>query len=485
MPKRFSIDDYFAEARDREEAPLLHSNQVASLLEQRGTQQHKTRKHTTAHRSWFAPSLTIGFATAVLAVILLWPSATAPTNQGVPPIASNQQPIKAQKFIAEPLTDNLPTYSDTIVVESISFAPDEQPLERQTGALAIPVVASMATPQTIAHSFSATHLPRIAQMTTNTLRLHPATLVTTAVVGPALITLTKQQLARLGILFDNGKAFYHDVAEPHLERVAQQLQISATQLAALIREQNININAFSPLLRIAIRTNGIGSTEQGPSQENTARDNVVAKAAITPHLVSIYHRGVLTASYWNRRDDDMVQKLRSVYKQLGNITPDTAINRLVPIHFQLKDANNSWFPQADVVLWYSASAELAEALPEPDRERLLAELAPKKTEAASSGRQYFDSWRTTSGAITATAIYPNPVRGDKATLRYTLREQRTTTVALHDIFGRQIVAVQSEEHPAGNYEVELPLRNLENGMYLVVLTTDNNEQAVQRLLLQR
>lgn len=474
MPKRFSIDDYFARAQNREEVPLLHPEQLPALLQRRdAAQQQEKIYHVRGAR--FAPALGFGFAAALLATVLLWPGATAPTEKVVPAIAENALSPTGRQNSVQPLVAEEGV--DTGIQETESqqgIAMENQSVERPTGAVVMSVDVH-----------DAIQLASFVRTTTNTLRLHPIAMATTAIVGPALITLTKEQLSLLGVFVENGKALYRDVAAPHLERIAQRLRISVAQLASLIEKQNINLDAQRTPMRVVIRTNGVGSTEQEIVREDNEFNNPIVKKGLVPRIVSIYNKGVLTATYWQQYDDELVQKLRSMYSALTQIHADTSVNRLVPIHFQLKDERNTWFREADVVLWYDASSELADALPFPYREQLLDELVPKNAEPALSGKQYLDTWRTSAGAIIATAVYPNPATGSKTTLRYTLKEQRRTTIALHDIFGRQLLLIQSGLHPTGTHEVEIPLQNMQNGMYLVVVTTNNNEQAVQRLLLQR
>lgn len=485
MPKHFSIDDYFAEARNREEAPLLHTEQLPALFAQREAAQQQKKKQKFPRGARFVPALGFSVAAALLAIVLLWPGATAPTEQTAPIVTEHNAPSDGSQNHPQPSVVEIPVATGLPEAErQQEIAMAGQTRELPTGGVVMSASSSSMVTRTIA-AYDAVQVLSLVATTTNTLRLHPMVMATTAIVGPALITLTKEQLSLLGVLVENGKALYRDVAAPHLERIAQRLRISVAQLTSLIQQQNIDLDAQRAPIRVVIRTNGIGSVEQESTPESSEQNNTAVKRGITPRIVSIYNKGVLTATYWQKQDDNFVQKLRSNSNNLAQVHADTSVNRLVPIHFQLKDAHNTWFKEADVVLWYDASSELAEVLPSPHRERLLEELSPKNNEPALSGKQYFDTWRTTAGAIIATELYPNPVTESKAILRYTLREQRITTIALHDIFGRKLALIQSGTRSTGDYEVEIPLQNMPNGMYLVVITTGNNEQAVQRLLLQR
>src|SRR5690606_32934006 len=101
------------------------------------------------------------------------------------------------------------------------------------------------------------------------------------------------------------------------------------------------------------------------------------------------------------------------------------------------------------------------------------------------GEGYFGVWQTRSGAIRESALFPNPVRDQRATLRYTLDKKRTVSIVLRDITGTILRKFStSQARPAGEQTEELSLGDLIPGMYLVTIETDSNEYAVQRLILE-
>ena len=103
----------------------------------------------------------------------------------------------------------------------------------------------------------------------------------------------------------------------------------------------------------------------------------------------------------------------------------------------------------------------------------------------TGGEKYLDVWRTSSGAIQGSYLYPNPAPEGRTALRYRLSEGRVVSVVLFDIWGRRIrEAVAPEMRQAGEGECALGCGDLPEGMYLVVLQTDRGEQAVQRLMIE-
>ncbi|RSK43372.1 DUF4961 domain-containing protein [Hymenobacter perfusus] len=77
---------------------------------------------------------------------------------------------------------------------------------------------------------------------------------------------------------------------------------------------------------------------------------------------------------------------------------------------------------------------------------------------------------------------PNPA-GASAQLRYTLPQAGTVQVTVSNLLGATVQTLPATRQAAGNRELELPLSNLSNGVYLVRLTTGEQQQTV-RLVVQ-
>jgi len=108
----------------------------------------------------------------------------------------------------------------------------------------------------------------------------------------------------------------------------------------------------------------------------------------------------------------------------------------------------------------------------------------KKSTAASPDAMLQET-RTSAGAITNTSIFPNPTSDGGATLRLTLKEDRVLTVTLHDLAGNVISTLgQGIRKTAGDSQIAITLSDVPAGMYLVTITTNQNEKVVQRLIVQ-
>lgn len=154
-----------------------------------------------------------------------------------------------------------------------------------------------------------------------------------------------------------------------------------------------------------------------------------------------------------------------------------------------------------VVLWYQNTPEVRSALPDRYRIPLERELAAaqkysslceiptreerEEVEQIIAGKPFLETWRSCSGALSVKSVSPNPAQND-VTTRFVLTAPRTVTAALHDIRGLHLETLQSGQNfQAGEHHLFLNLARHSAGMYLLVLTTTQGEQTVQRVLIEK
>lgn len=96
-----------------------------------------------------------------------------------------------------------------------------------------------------------------------------------------------------------------------------------------------------------------------------------------------------------------------------------------------------------------------------------------------------ETWRETNGAVETTGVFPNPTSDGGATMSFTLAEDRNVNISLHDLTGAKVLdLVRNSPRKAGTGQMAFTLPGVTPGMYLVTLTTDRGERAVQRLIVQ-
>lgn len=93
--------------------------------------------------------------------------------------------------------------------------------------------------------------------------------------------------------------------------------------------------------------------------------------------------------------------------------------------------------------------------------------------------------RVESGALRLENIYPNPTMDGGATVSYELTGDRQISIDLHDLAGNKVATLATGiRKQAGAGQIAFTLDGVMPGMYLVTLTTDKGERAVQRLIVQ-
>lgn len=108
---------------------------------------------------------------------------------------------------------------------------------------------------------------------------------------------------------------------------------------------------------------------------------------------------------------------------------------------------------------------------------------PEVKAGAVTGLQ--ETWRETSGAVETTGVFPNPTSDGGATMSFALAEDRNVSISLHDLTGAKVMdLVRNSPRKAGTGQLAFTLPGVTPGMYLVTLTTDRGERAVQRLIVQ-
>lgn len=154
-----------------------------------------------------------------------------------------------------------------------------------------------------------------------------------------------------------------------------------------------------------------------------------------------------------------------------------------------------------MTLWCRVSPEVIAALPDRYRIPLERELAAaqkysslceipnreerEELERVIAGKPFLETWRSCAGALSAKSVAPNPAQND-ATVRFLLSAPRTVSAALHDIRGQHLETLATaQSFGAGEHTLAVNLTKHIAGMYLLVLTTQQGEQTVQRVMIEK
>jgi hypothetical protein len=185
---------------------------------------------------------------------------------------------------------------------------------------------------------------------------------------------------------------------------------------------------------------------------------------------------------WQFQADSLMSEMGAIENELSAYL---RINKLVPVVVNERGGEHSY------IFWYEPTAELIDKLPSKYRSALEPELIALKNSLLDcrvapepGAKSFFDVWRACSGAIENLSISPNPVK-DMLTATYTLTSERSCSVALHDLRGAKVKDLSDfRNKPASEIVEQYPISGVTPGLYLLVVTSNNGEQAVQRVIVE-
>ncbi|MFC2131496.1 T9SS type A sorting domain-containing protein [Bacteroidota bacterium] len=174
------------------------------------------------------------------------------------------------------------------------------------------------------------------------------------------------------------------------------------------------------------------------------------------------------------------EKLLAINKQIEKYQ---MAGNLIPLDIRYKDdSTDGW------IFWFEPTMKFINALPERYHEDLIAEFKLYESNEPYCGapidaeKAYMDVWRSCSGAIENLRIFPNPVK-DMVSMKFELTEKRNITFTVHDLSGIRLKELSQEKHlQTGTNTFTFDLSELSSGMYLLVVSSQQGEHAVQRLI---
>jgi len=75
-------------------------------------------------------------------------------------------------------------------------------------------------------------------------------------------------------------------------------------------------------------------------------------------------------------------------------------------------------------------------------------------------------------------VFPNPTQ-DEVVIEFKILEETNTELGLSDLVGRKVMEMLNERMPAGKYKYVTDLRRLDNGMYLLYLSTEYSQDVTK------
>lgn len=253
--------------------------------------------------------------------------------------------------------------------------------------------------------------------------------------GVKTITLTQEQLKKMGV------TVYNDRIEAY----------ASDKIKLIIRTDKIDIIS-------------------------NFRDKPFPGTCCPRFVVNSFKKG--SSSYFHKISDYYAYESNSVSESRN-------FNGLVCVRVDAVITGRKSISGNSVFFWYDCTEELIKLLPTYTKVELMAELYDSSG-VNTEEHSYTDMYRNKSGVLSDASVRPNPVYYDSGELDFTLAEKRSISISMYDISGNMRKAIVSDTFfEKGSHSLKIDLTDYADGMYVIVITTGNNELLTQRLIKTR
>lgn len=171
------------------------------------------------------------------------------------------------------------------------------------------------------------------------------------------------------------------------------------------------------------------------------------------------------------------------------------INKLIPIAVPIENAKDEYGNKLDdfkLILWYELNDNLISLLPNQLTSKINCELnlLQQDSDICSNIPNVGDDhvlgiWQGCSGSVQNMRVFPNPTNGP-ITIDFILKDNRRLSIALYDLAGNKIKDLSNDINvQKGKWTDKYDIADLQKGIYLIIIKTDQNEQAIQRILVDK
>lgn len=320
----------------------------------------------------------------------------------------------------------------------------------------------------------------------------PITEKSSDIPGIMMLALSADELEKLGIhRTDDG-----------FEVITEEIVAVSNQNAQNLEHLGYDIKLKNVFVRIANRISLCNFTESQTLAYDSTKLTTFSKAVpivLRTHFrgsnefvkIEIVSNSPLTDSRILADEPSLFHQLESAKLNQDKPALFSLLSKLLPVHFRFGNDTAS----NEVVLWFAPTTEFIDLLPDRYRNALHNEifvmnevakscLTPQQAcEAVAGKTTFFDVCKKDFGVITGLAIFPNPVRSAINCL-FSLTQSREIKVNLHNLEGKFLLNLgKGTQMEAGEHSLSFPVEGFSNGVYLLVITSDKGEQAVQQIII--
>ncbi|MCO5252314.1 MAG: T9SS type A sorting domain-containing protein [Candidatus Kapabacteria bacterium] len=178
---------------------------------------------------------------------------------------------------------------------------------------------------------------------------------------------------------------------------------------------------------------------------------------------------------------------------LGEYKP--LYGNLIPVHFSWEEYEDGDTIKNQVDFWYHVSKKFAQLLPERYRTPILHELdiisqvedgylSPENAcEALKGETSYLGICKLYNELFKSISLYPNPMTDNILHIRFALKANSRLRFELYNYDGKFIATLKDyEDYNIGNNQISLDISNTEQSIYLIKISDEKGNSAIEKLL---
>lgn len=253
-----------------------------------------------------------------------------------------------------------------------------------------------------------------------------------------------------------------------------------------------------------------------PSKEILERMGVKVEADGKIRIIHLGDFGLLTEKYSKKeshefffgpdtiKDEKRRKTLRLFNDNLMYVTDDlgenfhlfnqggfsTPMNELVPVlvrtgeDYTLSDKINQYH-RPDIILWYKPAKELLEIMTsEGTNADNTGENVKDKTEEKLGSCSYTELCRNKKSAFLNQVLYPNPSKGN-STFQWESNKESSYVITLYALNGKEVKVFPKAKAQLGKNSFSLDMQELSDGIYMMILKSDQGDELHERIVLSR
>lgn len=490
MNKNRTIEEVFSQARQTQPAPLYSIQQVEAMLSASSAQPVGTASPLFSQKKVLIGVASLVVLAGIISASWWWSQTPNGENSTLPQISTNENSLQNSTKLSVPLapidtaSKPQPINSPNILQNNSEKQARIQPESRKMDMGTHNPKQKLQSPATIKTDNSSSLRTQVIEQHGNTKQ----SINQDSILGIQKIQLTQEELRKIGLVFDENRIFIKtqdeygnqfrmttfsiDSNDYYDEGTNYSDAPSSSIIPVIVASHwNQGINTYKSFLHFPNRSATLDSlsiSQKELEREALEFNNISSTdyGSPFPNTISDYPK---------------LSKLIPIYIRLGNSV--------------IEGTNKKY--GADIYLWYYPTPEFVAALPSRYRIPLQQELdvitdvveckmpVGQVCERITGEKTFFDFCRKSSGSIAMVQTYPNPA-SDQLTCRYQLTNQRSITITLHELSGKFIRELMTQQNvTAGIHEPELQLGDVAPGAYLVAVKTDTGDQAIQRIIVQQ